>query len=98
MAWPTILTRAQSDAVTSATRDFSKTLTGEARTMMAVVLSQMERGIALDAEERELVRAAILHSARTHPEQHIETAYFKLYGVWPVRPSWWERERMERSR
>jgi hypothetical protein len=97
MGWPIILTAAQSAAVTGATRDFSKTLEGEARGVFAIVLSQMERGVSLDFEEQELVRGAILSAAQRNPEQHIETAYFKLYGVWPVRPTWWERERADRA-
>lgn len=90
MSWPIILTAKQSEAVMSAVEDFSKSLTGEARAIYAVVLHQMRTGIALDLEEQELVRGAVLARARSRPGKNIETAYFRLYGVWPVRPTWWE--------
>lgn len=92
MAWPIILTKAQSEAVLSATREFSKSLEGEARAMVAVVVNQMERGLSLDFEEQELVRGAILAACRAGAGQHAETAYFRLYGVWAVRPTWWEKK------
>lgn len=61
--------------------------------MYAILMNQLDRGLSLDLEEQEMVRAAILAAAQREPGQHIETAYFKLYGVWPVRPTWWEKER-----
>jgi hypothetical protein len=97
MSWPIILTADQSEAVRSATRDFIKTLEGEARALYAVVLNQMDRGVSLDLEEQEMVRAAILHAARRGAGQHVETAYFKLYGAWPIRPTYWEVERDGRT-
>lgn len=89
MSWPIILTRDQSEAVRQAMTDFSETLTGEARAIYAVVLHQMDKGIALDHEEQELVRSALLASCRAGAGQHAETAYFRLYGRWVCDPPWW---------
>ena len=87
-----MLTRVESIAVQRACQYFLKSLEGEARAVFAVVVSQMRRGITLDHEETELVRAAILASARADPGRDIEKAYFRLYGAWCIDPPWYERE------
>jgi hypothetical protein len=58
---------------------------------LAILASQLDRGISLDMEEQELLRL-ILHKRANQggAGKALETAFFKIYGVWPVDPPWWK--------
>lgn len=88
--WPIILTSRQSEAVILAAKDFLKSLEDvEARGVVAILVNQMERGLALDIEEQELLRSILILQVK-EDQRELQDAFFKLYGVWPIRPAWWE--------
>lgn len=98
MGWPIMLRRVQSDAALGAARDFSKTLTGESKALYGILVYQMEHGVTLGLEEQEMLRCALLWGCREGTwGRDAEDAYFRLYGVWPVRPTWYEKERQEKA-
>lgn len=81
----------QSAAVVCAVEDFSKSLEDvEQRGVLALVLGMMRRGVQLDEVETELLRGILFTQAQDWPGRHLQDAYHKLYGHWPVQPAWWE--------
>lgn len=93
MAWPVFLTKRQSSAIRAALGTYCELVRGtETGWALAVVLSMMDRGIALDVAEQRLVRSVLdeVFSMQDDEayDEHLESAYFKLYGVWPVEPQW----------
>lgn len=91
MSWPIVLTPAQSSAILREVREFLKSTDGAARAHVAIMLSQMERGISLDHEEQGLLRAILLRRALSMQgnDEDFETGVFRLFGVWCIVPPYW---------
>lgn len=64
--------------------------------MVAIVASMMERGLTLDIPEQKLVQGVLEEWLSMMDEsewdEHLEKAYFKLYGEWPVEPPWFVKK------
>ena len=93
MSWPILLTEGQSRAVVREVERFVADLPagkGATRAQIAIVLSQMARGIALDPDEQELLRHILLIQARDlGQDEELERAFFRLFGSWPIDPPYW---------
>lgn len=63
---------------------------------LAVLLSMLQRGVAMDVEEQNLLRLVLDRIfAMADPaawDEPLEQAYFKLYGEWPVDPPWFVKK------
>lgn len=60
----------------------------EVRSNLAVIVSMMDRGIALDQPEMLLVQAVLedwlAQLGEGEYDELLEQAYYKLYGAWPL--------------
>lgn len=89
MSWPIQLTHGQSDAVESCLDQFVQTQQGEARACLAILLSQIRRGLVLLPEEVEVLRGIMLLRMQESSSPELETAYYRLFHHWGVEP-WWK--------
>lgn len=93
MAWPIQLSPGQSQhlyGVLVQYRDYIKGEKPEVYAMVAIVVSMMERGIALDIPEMRLVQGVLDEwlsmLSEDEWDENLEKAYYKLYGAWPLDP------------
>jgi hypothetical protein len=92
--WPIELSAGQSSALILQTRLYFHSLDENEmlRYQVAVILSQMERGIQIGLEEQDLLKHILVKRAEAldyEVDREFEDGYFKIFGSWPVYPAWW---------
>ncbi len=98
MAWPIMLTARQSARLIEALGEYRDwTDSDETRWGLSVVLSMMERGVTLGKPEMLLVQAVVQEwLEQLGPDEwdeHLEQAFYKLYGAWPIEPPWFVKKK-----